>query len=56
MALHEVEGKLFPDKTGRFPVMYNKVNVYVVVFYVNDANVILSFPITNRSKHELLRA
>ena len=45
MALHKVEGKLFTNQTVCFPVMSNKGNYYAVLFYVYDANTILSFPI-----------
>jgi hypothetical protein len=56
MAIYQINGNLFTDQTGRFPITSNRVHAYVVVFYIFDANAIQSVPIKNRSKKELLCA
>jgi hypothetical protein len=56
MTLAEVDGQLFTDQTGCFPVMSNHGNNYIVIFYVVDANYIKSYPIKSRHRTELLKA
>ena len=56
LTVHDVTGSIASDQTGRFPVMSNRGNSYVALFYVFDPNYIKSVPIRNRSKSELLRA
>ena len=56
MTLHECEGQLYSDQTGRFPLTSNKGNAYVVLFYTVDANHIKSYPIKSRHKSELKKA
>ena len=56
MSLIEVDGKLFSDQIGRFPVTSSKGMKYLVILYVYDANAAIAFPIQNRSQEELLRA
>lgn len=52
----DIDGQLFTDQTGRFPLTSNKGNNYVVIFYTVDANHIKSYPIKSRHRSELLRA
>jgi hypothetical protein len=56
MAIYEINGNLFTNQTGRFPITSNRGHTYVVVFYIFEVNVIWSVPIKNWSKEELLRA
>ena len=56
LTLAEVEGQLFTDQTGRFPVTSSRGNNYIVIFYVVDANYIKSYPIKSRHRTELIRA
>jgi hypothetical protein len=56
MTICEINGNLFINQTGRFPITSNHGHTYVVVFYIFDANVIRSVPIKNQSKEELLHA
>jgi hypothetical protein len=56
MAIHKINGKLFTNQTGQFPITSNRGHAYVVVFYIFNANAICSIPIKNCSKEELLHA
>ena len=56
MTLAEVDGQLFTDQTGRFPVTSNRGNNYIVIFCLVDANYIKSYPIKSRHRTELLKA
>jgi hypothetical protein len=56
MAIYEINGKLFTNQTGRFPITSNHGHTYVVVFYIFNANAIQSVPIKNWSKEEILCA
>ena len=54
--IKEVEREIFGDQTGCFPVTYNQVNSYVVVFYIVNSNSIKSVTIKIRVKYKLLRS
>jgi hypothetical protein len=56
MTVHLVMGCISSDNTGCFLVTPNWGNAYIALLYIHDANAILSVPIKNRSKEELLRA
>eukprot|EP00804_Cyclotella_cryptica_P013267 CCRYP_007042-RA/>CCRYP_007042-RA protein AED:0.32 eAED:0.32 QI:0/0/0/1/0/0.33/3/0/993 len=56
MSTIEVDGQLFTDQTGRFPVTSNRGNNYIVIFYAVDPNFIKSYPIKSRHRSELLKA
>jgi hypothetical protein len=56
MAIYEINGNLFTDQTGHFPITSNHCYAYVVVFYIFNVNAIQSIPIKNWSKEELLCA
>jgi hypothetical protein len=56
MAINEINGNIFTNQTGHFPITSNRGHVYVVVFYIFDTNKICSIPINNCSKEELLCA
>jgi hypothetical protein len=56
MAIYKINGNLFTNQTGRFPITSNHGHAYFVVFYIFNANVICSVPIKNPSKEELLHA
>jgi hypothetical protein len=40
MAIYKINGNLFTDLTGRFPITSNRGQAYVVVFYIFDANTV----------------
>jgi hypothetical protein len=40
MAIYEINGNLFTNQIGCFPITSNRIHAYVVVFYIFDANVI----------------
>eukprot|EP00804_Cyclotella_cryptica_P000189 CCRYP_016178-RA/>CCRYP_016178-RA protein AED:0.45 eAED:0.45 QI:0/-1/0/1/-1/1/1/0/133 len=56
MSTVEVDGQLFTNQTGRFPVTSNRGNNYIVIFYAVDPNFIKSYPIKSRHCSELLKA
>ena len=56
MTIADIEGKLYSDQTGRFPVTSNRGNSYIVIFYTSDGNYIKSYPIKSRHRTQLLKA
>jgi hypothetical protein len=56
MAIYEINGNLFTNQTGHFPITSNCGHTYVVVSYIFNTKVIQSVPIKNWSKEELLCA
>ncbi|KAL7524050.1 hypothetical protein ACHAXR_001126, partial [Thalassiosira sp. AJA248-18] len=56
MSIAEVEGRLYSDQTGRFPITSNRGNCYVIIFYAADGNYIKSYPIKSRHRSQLLKA
>jgi hypothetical protein len=40
MAIYKINGNLFTNETGRFPITSNHGDAYVVIFYVVNANAI----------------
>ena len=56
MTTSDVEGKLYSDQTGRFPITSNRGNSVVAIFYCADGNYIKSYPIKSRHKSNLLKA
>ena len=40
MAMKEVVGEFFSDQTGQYSITSNKVNTYVLVFYIVNGNTI----------------
>jgi hypothetical protein len=56
MVIYKINGNLFTNQTGHFPITSNRGHAYVVVFYIFNANAIQSVPIKNCSKEELLCA
>ena len=55
MTMVDIDGQLFTDQMGRFPLTSNRGNNYVVIFYTVDANHIKSYPIKSCHRSELLR-
>ena len=43
-------GLVYSDQTGRVPRTSNRSNKYLAIFYVYDANALLSVPIKSRAK------
>ena len=56
MTITEVDGKLYLDQTGHFPVTSNRGNAYATLFFTVDGNYIKSYPIKSRHGSELLKA
>ena len=56
MTITELDGKLYSDQTGRFPITSNRGNCYVVIFYAVDGNYIKSHPIKSYYLSQLLKA
>ena len=56
MTISEIDGKLYSDQTGRFPVTDNRGNCYVSLFYTVDLNYIKSYPLKSRHRSYLLKA
>eukprot|EP00804_Cyclotella_cryptica_P020487 CCRYP_019795-RA/>CCRYP_019795-RA protein AED:0.41 eAED:0.41 QI:0/-1/0/1/-1/1/1/0/277 len=56
LTIAKVDGQLFTDQTGRFPVTSSRGNNYIVIFYIVDANYIKSYPIKSRHRTELIKA
>jgi hypothetical protein len=54
--IDEPKRKSYSDLTGRFPIHSSHGNLYVLVFYLYDANAILVEPLKNRSEGEQLKA
>ncbi len=53
MVIHDITGQVFTNQTGCFPITSNHGHVYLVIFYIYNANFIASVPIKNRTKEEL---
>jgi hypothetical protein len=53
MVIYQINGNLFTNQTGCFPITSNRGHAYVVVFYIYDANEICSVTIKDCSKEEL---
>ena len=45
MTITNLDGKLYSDQTGRFPITSNRGNCSVVIFYAVDGNYIKVYPI-----------
>ena len=45
--------KISTDQTGRFPILSNKGNQYIVLMYEYDSNGVLVHPMTNRTATEI---
>eukprot|EP00804_Cyclotella_cryptica_P002148 CCRYP_006557-RA/>CCRYP_006557-RA protein AED:0.44 eAED:0.44 QI:0/-1/0/1/-1/1/1/0/148 len=56
MTIAEVDGQLFTNQTGCFPVTPSQGNNCIVIFYVVDANYIKPYPIKSRHRTELIKA
>jgi hypothetical protein len=50
MVIHNITRLVFSNQTGRFPITSNRGHAYLVIFYIYDANFIMSVPIKNRTK------
>ena len=53
MSIADIEGRLFSDQTGRFPITSNQGNCYFIIFYAVDGNYIKSYPIKSRHRSKL---
>ena len=52
----ELEGKVFSDQTGRFPITSSRGNKYIMVMFVEDANAILAEPLKSRAERDIVNA
>ena len=44
---------MFPDQTGKFPIISSRGNKYIMVMFVEDANAILAEPLKSRSERDI---
>ena len=56
MTMLDIEGQLFTDQTGCFPISSNRGNNYIVILYAFDTNYIKSYPIKSRHSTKILKA
>ena len=56
MTITDLNGKLYSDQTGRFPITSNLGNCYLVIFYAVGSNYIKAHPIKSRHLSQLLKA
>jgi hypothetical protein len=56
MTIIKISSMLFSNRSAQFPIISNRGNKYIVIFYIYDANFVKSVPIKSRLKEELLRA
>ncbi len=56
MTMLNIEGQLFTNQTGCFPISSNHGNNYIVILYAVDTNYIKSDPIKSRHRTEILKA
>ena len=54
--IYNLDGKLYYDQTGRFPITSNRGNCYVVIFYAVDGNYIKEYPIKSHHLSQLIKA
>ena len=52
----ELGCRVFSDQTGKFPVTSSKGSKYIMVMFVEDANVILAEPLKSRSEQNIVNA
>ena len=55
MTLTDLDGKLYSNQTGRFPITSNRGNCYVVIFYAVDGNYIKAHPIKSHYHSQLIK-
>lgn len=56
MTTAEVEGKLYSNQTGQFPISSNRGNSIIVMFYAVDSNYIKYYPIKSCHRPQLVKA
>ena len=56
MTITNLDGKLYSDQTGRFPITSNHGNCCVVFFYEVDGNYIKAYPIKYHHRSQLIKA
>ena len=56
MKITDLDGKLYSDQTGRFPITSNRGNCYVVVFYAVDGNYIKAYTIKSHHRSQLIKS
>ena len=52
----KLEGKVFSNQTVNFPITSSIGNKYIMVMFVDDANVILAEPLKSRSERDIVNA
>ena len=56
MKITDLDNKLYSEQTGRFLIMSNHGNCYVVIFYAVDVNYNKSYPIKSHHHSQILQA
>jgi len=56
MKIVEIEGYVFSDQTGRFPIASSRGMKYIIVLFDNATNAILETLMKSRSQEEIVRA
>ena len=56
MTVAAVEGKMYSNQTGRFPITSNRGKILVAIFYAVNGNYIKSYPLKSRDRSQLLQA
>ena len=56
MTITNLDGKLYSNQTGHFPITSNRVNFYVAIFYAVDGNYIKSYLIKSQHSSQLLKS
>ncbi len=56
MVIHNITRLVFSNQTGHFSITSNRGHVYLVIFYIYNANFIVSVLIKNCTKQKLLQA
>ena len=56
LLVEDMNGKIYTDQTGRFPVASSKGNRYVMIGYDSNSNTIHAKCMKSRSGHELQQA
>ena len=55
MKITDLDGKLYSNQTGCFPITSNRGSCYVVILYSVDGNYIKAYPIKSRHFSQLLK-
>ena len=51
-----LDGKLYSNQIGRFPITSNCGNCYIVIIYAVDGNYIKAYPINSHHRSQILKS